>query len=301
MLADMPGVYQYKAYGLGFHSQLPLADFPIQEATGDVQIRLAEIDNDMAKSDLVHTYRKLYPDHALISIEDVGLFQVNQGREILVHPFPNADGRLVQRYLLGSIMAILLSQRERLVLHASVIDLAGRGIAFLGASGAGKSSTAAAFLSRGYPILVDDIAAIELTEESAHLYPAFPQLKLSRQAVQAIGVDPKRLYYLDDLEDKLSFRIIQPISDLPVQLKRIYMITDGSQIEFQQLTSQQAVVELVRYTMPSSFIHLDYESHFRKCVSLVNQVEIFRLIRPDSLPQLNELTRMVEEHCDYLN
>jgi hypothetical protein len=297
----MQGRFKYKAYGLGFHSQWRFANFPQENAPADVHILMTAIEPSITDIEPGSTYRKIYSDHAVVAVKDLGVFRINHGAEIRFQLHSNADLRLAQRYLLGSIMAILLNQRGRLVLHASVISIDGYGVAFLGASGAGKSSTAAAFLAHGHRILVDDLAAIELTENSAHIYSAFPHINLSRTAVEALKIAPDRLRFIDEVDDKLSFQIIQDQLDAPVQLKRIYMLTDGDHLEFQSLSPQQTVVELVRYTLPSSYVQIDAEAHFKKCVNLANRIEMYRLVRPDSLVQLKHLVLKVEEHIRYLN
>ncbi len=66
----------------------------------------------------------------------------------------------VGELLLGQVFSCLLAQRGITCLHASVVELDGRALALVAASGGGKSTTALALLQRGAALLSDDIAAL---------------------------------------------------------------------------------------------------------------------------------------------
>ena len=46
-------------------------------------------------------------------------------------------------------------------LHATAVVVDGEAVAFLGDCGYGKSTLGAAFLARGFPLLTDDVLALE--------------------------------------------------------------------------------------------------------------------------------------------
>jgi hypothetical protein len=70
----------------------------------------------------------------------------------------------VEMCLLGPILGFLLHLRGTPCLHGSAVAVDGRAVAFLGHSGAGKSTTAAAFVRAGYPALTDDVLALDEQE-----------------------------------------------------------------------------------------------------------------------------------------
>jgi hypothetical protein len=63
-------------------------------------------------------------------------------------------------FLLEPVLAFLLRRRGALVLHASAVEVGGHAIAIVGTGGAGKSSLAAAFLTRGAALMTDDVLAL---------------------------------------------------------------------------------------------------------------------------------------------
>jgi hypothetical protein len=81
-------------------------------------------------------------------------------------------------YLLGPVFAFVLRLRGFTSLHASAAVIGGNAVAFVGPAGAGKSTIAAALARQGYPILGDDVAALEEISEEFCLRPAYPHVRL---------------------------------------------------------------------------------------------------------------------------
>jgi hypothetical protein len=68
--------------------------------------------------------------------------------------------------LLGPIIGFVLHLRGTPCLHASAVAVNGRVVAFLGHSGAGKSTTVASFVRGGYAAITDDVLALDETQDS---------------------------------------------------------------------------------------------------------------------------------------
>jgi hypothetical protein len=62
--------------------------------------------------------------------------------------------------LLGPVFSCVLSHRGLTCLHASVVEIGDRAIAFVGPKGAGKSTTAMASVLRGAMLVSDDVAVL---------------------------------------------------------------------------------------------------------------------------------------------
>ncbi len=61
----------------------------------------------------------------------------------------------------GAVLSALMTLRGRLSLHATSLDLAGRRIAVFGASGQGKSTTAAKLMAGGATLVSDDVTVLD--------------------------------------------------------------------------------------------------------------------------------------------
>jgi hypothetical protein len=87
--------------------------------------------------------------------------------------------------LLGIALSFVLRLRGAACLHASAVAVGGRAIAFLGPDGVGKSTLAAAFAGRGYPVLTDDLLAFSDRGGTLRAQPGFPYLRLRPPSAEA--------------------------------------------------------------------------------------------------------------------
>lgn len=91
----------------------------------------------------------------------------------------------VAGYLLGQVFAFALHLRGYACLHASAVSVGGKAALFAGEPGTGKSSTAAAFAERGFPLVADDVAAIRREGDGRLVVaPSFPLLRLWPDAAE---------------------------------------------------------------------------------------------------------------------
>lgn len=81
-------------------------------------------------------------------------------------------------YLRGPVLGLVLRLRGILCLHASAIAAGDGAIAILGEAGAGKSTTAAGFLELGFPLLADDVAALDDDGDVFRVRAGYPRLNL---------------------------------------------------------------------------------------------------------------------------
>jgi hypothetical protein len=89
-------------------------------------------------------------------------------------------------YLLGPILGFVLRLRGVTCLHASAVAIGNRAIALVGPAGAGKSSIAAAFARLGYPVLTDDVAALQDLGDYLRIQPAYPRVRLWSESVASL-------------------------------------------------------------------------------------------------------------------
>jgi hypothetical protein len=175
-------MYRYSGFSLTIHSQLELPELPNGGGHPDVTIRLGTVN----------------PPHRLATIDDevacprnIGRFRITSGTEIMVDLLPGVDAGVLRTMLEGPLMAYLLRQRGYLPLHASAVAIAGQGVLFLGESGAGKSTTAAAFSVRGHDVLADDLAAVRIEKSAIALETAGCGLRLLEDSRKVIGAAAK--------------------------------------------------------------------------------------------------------------
>lgn len=130
-------------------------------------------------------------------------------------------------YLLGPVLGFVLRLRGTLTLHASAIALEGGVVAVMGLPGAGKSTTAAAFAQRGYPILADDIVALVRKGRTHWVQPAFPRLNLWPESVEVLFGSKATLPPLAHGWDKCYLDLNQDgyrFQDCQMPLSAIYVL-----------------------------------------------------------------------------
>ena len=278
-------MFRYSGFGLCIHSEIELPGLPPGGAEPDVMIcfgfvscvpRQATADEEVAIHDLA------------------GRFHIRQGREILVDPAPGVDPAVLQVVLAGRMMAFLLRQRGWLSLHASAVRIDGQAILFLGTSGAGKSTIAAAFHKRGHNAITDDVGAVRVVRRGeCVLCPAGPRVRLlddSRSVFE--GIEPAGVFQWDKHVYDLSRGELEDM--MPVRL--IYALTDGDELEAELIPPLAASVLLSR----NSFVrHMRMNTtalagHVRDCAAVAAAVPVYRLTRPRSLAALPALVRWIE-------
>ena len=235
-------------------------------------------------------------DEACLYFPGIGAFLVSKGREIVVDPAPGEDERWVRNAVLGPGVGALLYQRGLLTLHASATSVGGKAVAFMADRGFGKSTTAAAMCARGHRLIADDITAINDEEGEPLVFPGYPLLKLWPEAAASVGEEPAALLEIMPSVQKRGLRARQGFAPEALPLGCIYVLDVGSVPEITPLSSQEALVEIIRNTYGRQlFQAVRRSSHFRQCADVVNRVPVRRLRRPPSLEALAEVARLVEE------
>ena len=276
-------MFRHFAYGLGIHSDFRIPDFPEADVPCDVRIRLEPQDRWL-ESRIPEPYVEAGYGETTLAFEPV-VFLVRRGQEIWVTPVHGADVALIRLYLVGKVMATLLYQRGLFVLHASSVEVNGQAVAFVGDSGLGKSSCAAALHSCGCGFVADDVSAVNLCSPVATVMPAFPQLKIDPEVASSLGYDLDRMSWLHPMEAKRGLRVDDRFTGRPVPLGLVYLLreADGA------ISPHELLVELVRHSYPARLGQSGGAPHLRQCASLAKLVPVIPLARSNTPPKPSEL------------
>jgi hypothetical protein len=267
------------------HSEIPLTGVStLVDGAGtlDVVIQIATGDSPITKSTNRFVFQHTIKC-SLISIKGVADFEIRGGRQIRVWPAAGATQKDVEIFLLGPVWATLCHQRRLLPLHASAI-VTGLGItAFIGHSGAGKSTTAALFNTLGYELIADDILPVSFNQKSIPgAWPYLRRLKLHRDPINQLAFTPTEVVS-ETFDQETYFVIPQLIGDNTWRrLERLYLlekdITD-SHVPIEQITGADAVRALVDHTYHFNFIRgtRTFGDHLAFCTRLASKVLLYRV------------------------
>jgi hypothetical protein len=238
------------------------------------------------------------PPRAVCVFPGVARYQVDSGTHVLIDPEPGVDPRLWRHGLLGPVLAHLLWQRDVFTLHASVVRVNGHHGAFVGVSGEGKSTTAAALEAHGHALVCDDIAAIPWRNVPIFALPGFPRLRLYDDALRSVGHSPEQHPLVHGLIDKKLKRAERFVSE-PVRLDKIYVLeTADAAVHAELLPPQRALMQLMKHAYNAYQLapSVGFQRHMEMAAKVSMNVPTYRLSRPKDLARLAELVRFLEVH-----
>lgn len=288
----------YTAYGLMIRSSVCLPE--LEPLPGPVAADVIDlvIDVDQGSLDKYTSsmeFIQITPDEVRLTCSGVGAFLVRQGREVIVTLVPDHDQAALRMLITGIVLAIVLVQRGRMVLHASAVAINGRAIIFLGNKGAGKSVMAGSLHRHGHRMLADDTTVVKLDSVSLMVYSSPPRFKLWPDAIEALGRDSDTLPRLHPDLEKRSLQITHDGTTAMFPLDRLYVLAEGPEPRVVKLSAAAAFIEIVRHTYASRWMTTPDPDHFQQCVALTNRVEVYRLERPRQFTALPAVIQLLEE------
>ena len=278
----------YSCFDFRFSSEIPLGELTPAEASDQreiVSIRRGEAPETLPGAGAPQLGVQATADEALLSVPTVGRYWVQGGREVVVDPLPEASGRNVRLFLLGSALGILAYQRGLLPLHANAIVVDGAAYAFSGPSGAGKSTLAAHFAAAGYPVLCDDVCAVSFDADGVpHAWPGLPRLKLWEDAARSFGHDPEGLDRAIEGHEKFHVPIATLAPSERVPLRRLYTLAraeEEAQPGIVRLHGQDAMRAAMENTYRGEYLGAlgRAKQQFGQAVALIRNARIYAVTR----------------------
>jgi hypothetical protein len=284
--------FLYSVYGLTAQSAIELPELAPGGGAPAIRVTVEDAGPDAVRG---APSTNVGPLGTVLRYPGVCSLVISSGNEISVRRSRGADPAAVRMLVLGPALAVLLHQRGVLALHASSVLLPAGVVGFLGGSGRGKSTLAAALQRRGHALVADDVTAVDAAAGSISVLPAFPQLKLWPEAAAALGLDPDSLPRVAAADEKRASRVGGRLPADRLGLAALYVVEDADTLDSVLLSAREALLELVRnsYCAPR-LVELGARDHFVQCAEVARRVPVRRLLRPRALHRLAELARLVE-------
>lgn len=293
-------VYQYNSFGLNITSEICFPELFVTtfNGCGDVQIGIGNLTELWNKKVTSNSQVFVEKNLVLFKIPNLSIFCIKNSNSIIFSPELGADQDKIRLYLLGTCMGTLLLQKKILCLHGSAVAIDGKAYAFVGDSGAGKSTIAAAFALKNFQLISDDVIAINFDNQDKPLVmPSYPQQKLWEESLIGFGMNSINYKPLFERETKYAVPVKNPII-VPIPLAGIIelnVIENESSIRYESLDGLHRVQTLFQHTYRSSFIRRLKLSdwHFRETVKLINRIQMSKLSRPTQQFTVHEMVSMV--------
>ncbi len=285
----------FAAFGLTIDSDIPLPELPVADAAASVQpdvtIRFAtDLAEDVEGTRVYAPFLRMGPGKVWLRVPDVAHFVIRDGRHVTVDPMPGVDEAGIRLFLLGSVMGALLGQRGVLVMHGNVIRIGDRAMICVGRSGAGKSTLAAGFMQRGYPVIADDLAAIDA---EGRALPGIPRIRLWQESAQhlSIGTSDLARVRADMPKFNLPLGAGGPAEPLPVGWLYILEPAAVSHITIQPVSGLARFPYLIEHTYRLVLVEGMKLSaaHMAQCANLAGKAHMATVARPTDRFMLDEL------------
>ena len=292
--------FEYSVFGLRVRSSLELPELLPASGDGqpDVTIEMAPIADEPAPGSEVTAVNGAL----VLVVPDIARFRISGGNTIVVDAERGTPERNVRLFLLGSAFGALLHQRGLLPLHANAVEIDGKAIAFMGASGEGKSTLAAWFHDRGFRVVADDVCVVSIKQDGRpYALPGLARLRLWQDALEASGRQSGHYgrSYADESWNKFDVPIERSVgAGSEIELCGVYDLCRANSFRIDELSGIEAADAVFTHTYRGSYLNAakGERRHWESCVTLVRSTPVFRLSRPSDLERMSETFEQILDH-----
>jgi len=295
-LCRMVKNYIYKAFGIIIESDFDIPEFV--EAAGNPEVRISLGKAPVTLSRITRKGVKFQATHNefLLDVDEVARFYVKEGSSILVDLNKPAVDKEVRLFLLGSALGALFLQRGLLPIHGSAVKFGNSASVFTGLSGAGKSSIATYFVTKGYSFLADDISVID---NSLHVIPGFPNLKIWKDIAQKLEIESENLEEIRKSIKKYHFPVKDSFFNEALPVKNIFIISSKNSpgYEYEELKGLAKFNAVKNNTYRYRFVGglEKMQEHFHILNKLLPNIKVYRILRPQSPVDLEGFAKFLIE------
>lgn len=287
--------YKYKAFGLIIHSEIEITQISHAETDSlpDVTVSV----KNLSEYSIDNDYCRIKKNELLFGYDKAGKFRVTNGNCIEIDPADSCSEALLGAFIMGSGMGAILHQRSYMPLHGSCVTDGTSSVLIVGNSGAGKSTLAAEFLSNGWKLLTDDVAAVSNVETSPLVQASYPSQKLWQDSMKQYEKSEKDVHslYTSETREKFGVNVSDYFYDVCCPLTMIVrLIPTDDPCHIEPIEGMTKLDQLMRNTYRSYMIAPENrERHFRRCAALAGKVPMVLVTRQKGVQCANILYEMI--------
>lgn len=223
------------------------------------------------------------------------------GTRVKAWPVPGTSTGTLHQLYLNQVLPLALSRQDRLVLHASAVEIDGQAVAFLAESGRGKSTLAASFATSGSPFLTDDGLQIEWTGDHPAAVPSHPSIRLWADSQQVFGGRELETAPSAAYTSKARFLAGAHFSFCSEArpLARVYLLGPGSTqaVSIEPTKPSDSLMAMVRNSFLLDITEREMLSrHFAEIARLANLPIHFHLDYPRRYEELPRVRAAIARH-----
>lgn len=272
----------YSAFGLTIASPFPIAQAMAVEQGLPVDVTIVQ--SDFSDLNFTPGEHIVVREHeVLLYVPEVGKFRMTGGNRIEVDPVEGHKPAMMDVYLMGSCMGVILQQRGMFLLHGSCVTDGKRAILIVGDSGAGKSTLAAEFVAQGWRLMTDDVSAVEGIGSKPTVRSSYPTQRLWADAVARYGErgGEIRSLYTEGDSEKFGLDASRYFWDTQCPICLILLLLPRALPRLiQPIEGMAKIDQLMRNTYRLYLMAPNArQEHFRRCFMLAEQVPMAFLLR----------------------
>ena len=223
------------------------------------------------------------------------------GVRIFGRMLPLASLEYLQTYVMGQVISVALVRQGIEPLHSTVVVVDGEAVAFLGNSGFGKSTLAAAFIHSGYRVLTDDLLVIKKRNHEFLAQPGPARLKLFPEAAQALLASRACVFAMNPYTQKLVFCLVPDlVVSTPTPVNSCYIleapgtVAQGEGVVVRKLSFGEACMGLVRNSYNTIISEPDrHTRQFKFVAELAANLSLMSLTYPRELSKISDVVDAV--------
>ena len=274
---------------------MPLDSFGISisnKTSPSIDLKFQHHSADESKNYLNHQ-TNTSKDYGYYYVENIALFEVFNGKKIVINYFNTIDDDLIHS-LLNFPFAILFNQRNKYVIHASSVLFNEKVFCFCGKSQSGKSSLASYLIKMGGSLISEDTCVFEYKDDNLLLLPSYNFLKISDEVNNYKNISFKDpVIFLKKATDRKGYILDkQRFLSEPIKVSYfIYLQWSQEHSNIEQLNNERSLEML----LSNEFISYNKENaplRFRAASSLVSNSKHFLYSREKELYTLDNFVNI---------
>ena len=243
-------------------------------------------------------YRSPYDGAFTICYSDGLAFEVDSHGRTVAGSVPDALTLTdVANRITGPVLGFLLRLRGVVALHASVVEIDGGAVAFVGDARAGKSTMAAVFAREGYRVVTEDVAALSDAEGSFAVCAGCTDVALRPDAVAQLFGSADALPRISTAWDKRRLDVSDVAVSATTPLRAVYILTNRPVVPdapcVRPIAAADAIVELLANVYGNRLLHAELRAReldvLHRLVARIPVREAATGARPELIPRFRDV------------
>ena len=295
--------YYYRVYGVNIESKIEVPEFEVIDSNSDIDVKLSfGVVNEEIIDLITQGHRAKYEKQDMwFYIEDVAIFHIYNGDTVTIEPMGDKNNKMIKLYIMGSVMGMILLQRNMVAIHGGGIVIDGKGCIFTGQKGAGKSTITTALRKKGYKFIADDVCSINIGDINT-IHHGFGYQKLCEDAMEKLG------YNLNEFEpfrgDLNVNKYIVPAFDeftkeeVPLEAVFELAVGDVDEVKIEEVLGANKMNKLIENVFRIEMLRYAggmEPKYFKQCLDIARSTKMYKITRPKDVFSVEDQISLVRE------